>query len=209
MHIVMSCSRKAHQTRWGQSLQAGRDVHAVAEQVPAPDHRLSDVHANPERHPTVLGNRLVDGRDPLLDRDGTPNCVDGTGKLREDAVTRCVGDPSAMQLDLTIRDLAVGGEQAQGATLVPAHEPGIAGHIGTEDRRETALDSGGRLAHLLTNLARISWLRPGSLLMQAGIRFTNLPAVQLLLGHTKIESTVPSLGIDVDDALSIAEQVEV
>jgi hypothetical protein len=31
----------------------------------------------------------------------------------------------------------------------------------------------------------------------------------LLLGHTKIESTVRYLGIDVDDALAIAEQVDV
>ena len=37
----------------------------------------------------------------------------------------------------------------------------------------------------------------------------NLRAVQLLLGHTKIESTVRYLGIKVDDALAIAEQVEV
>jgi integrase len=37
----------------------------------------------------------------------------------------------------------------------------------------------------------------------------NLRAVQLLLGHTKIESTVRYLGIEVEDALAIAEQVEV
>jgi integrase len=40
-------------------------------------------------------------------------------------------------------------------------------------------------------------------------RTGNLRAVQLLLGHTKIESTVRYLGIEVDDALSIAEQVDV
>jgi integrase len=40
-------------------------------------------------------------------------------------------------------------------------------------------------------------------------RTGNLRAVQLLLGHTKIESTVQYLGIDVDDALAIAEQVDV
>jgi len=40
-------------------------------------------------------------------------------------------------------------------------------------------------------------------------RTGNLRAVQLLLGHTKIESTVRYLGIDVDDALAIAEQVDV
>jgi integrase len=39
-------------------------------------------------------------------------------------------------------------------------------------------------------------------------RTGNLRAVQLLLGCTKIESTVRYLGIEVDDALSIAEQVD-
>ncbi len=36
----------------------------------------------------------------------------------------------------------------------------------------------------------------------------NLRAVQLLLGHTKLENTVRYLGIEVDDALKIAEQIE-
>ena len=36
----------------------------------------------------------------------------------------------------------------------------------------------------------------------------NLRAVQLLLGHTKLESTVRYLGIEIDDALEMSEQVE-
>jgi integrase len=36
----------------------------------------------------------------------------------------------------------------------------------------------------------------------------NLRAVQLLLGHTKLESTVQYLGIEVDDALNMAEQID-
>lgn len=40
-------------------------------------------------------------------------------------------------------------------------------------------------------------------------RTGNLRAVQLLLGHNKIESTVRYLGIEVDDALEIAEQVDI
>ncbi len=40
-------------------------------------------------------------------------------------------------------------------------------------------------------------------------RTKNLRAVQLLLGHAKLESTVRYLGIEVDDALETAEQTEV
>ena len=40
-------------------------------------------------------------------------------------------------------------------------------------------------------------------------RTKNLRSVQLLLGHTKLESTVRYLGIEVNDALEMAEQTEV
>lgn len=40
-------------------------------------------------------------------------------------------------------------------------------------------------------------------------RTKNLRAVRLLLGHTKLDNTVRYLGIEVDDALDMAEQNEV
>jgi len=40
-------------------------------------------------------------------------------------------------------------------------------------------------------------------------RTKNLRAVQLLLGHTKLESTVRYLGVEVDDALELSEQTEI
>ena len=40
-------------------------------------------------------------------------------------------------------------------------------------------------------------------------RTRNIRAVQLLLGHTKLESTVRYLGIELDDALAMSEQTEV
>lgn len=40
-------------------------------------------------------------------------------------------------------------------------------------------------------------------------RTGNLRACQLLLGHTKLKSTVRYLGIDADDALALSEQMEI
>ena len=40
-------------------------------------------------------------------------------------------------------------------------------------------------------------------------RTGNLRAVQLLLGHSKLESTVRYLGIEVGDALEISEKTEI
>lgn len=37
----------------------------------------------------------------------------------------------------------------------------------------------------------------------------NLRAVQILLGHSKIENTVRYLGVDVEDALALAEGIEI
>ncbi len=40
-------------------------------------------------------------------------------------------------------------------------------------------------------------------------RTKNIRAVQLLPGHTKLESTVRYLGIEVEDALELSEQAEI
>lgn len=36
----------------------------------------------------------------------------------------------------------------------------------------------------------------------------NLRAVQLLLGHTKMDSTVCYLGVEIEDALSLSEEID-
>ena len=40
-------------------------------------------------------------------------------------------------------------------------------------------------------------------------RTRNMRAVQLLLGHTKLESTVRYLGVELDDALALSEALEI
>lgn len=40
-------------------------------------------------------------------------------------------------------------------------------------------------------------------------RTKNLRAIQILLGHTKLESTVKYLGVEIDDALEISEHTDI
>ena len=73
----------------------------------------------------------------------------------------------------------------------------------------------GHLAGTAAYIVRVDPLQFGTHLMRRTKatliykRTGNLRAVQLLLGHTKIESTVSYLGIEVEDALALAEQVDV
>jgi len=86
-------------------------------------------------------------------------------------------------------DLAIFGN-SKGAKLVRARTP-----IGSRS------ESLGRLKESVQDLVSLAW--------RIYRRTKNLRAVQLLLGHSKLESTVRYLGIEVDDALEMAEQTEV
>ena len=37
----------------------------------------------------------------------------------------------------------------------------------------------------------------------------NIRAIQILLGHSKLENTVRYLGVDIEDALTLAEKTEI
>jgi hypothetical protein len=56
---------------------------------------------------------------------------------------------------------------------------------------------------------RVPWNKAKLVGQKAPFKLKEIWAVQLLLGHSKLESTVRYLGIEVDDALEMAEQTDV
>ena len=72
--------------------------------------------------------------------------------------------------------------------------------------------NGNELTHTPSSALRVPWNKGKLIGAKATLiyrRTGNLRAVQLLLGHTKIESTVRYLGIEIDDAIEIAEKIDV
>ena len=136
-------------------------------------------------------------------------CVGGRVRDRATVIQRKTGRP--VQFEITeqtraaIRDWIANSVPGNGQYLFPSRfhdQP----HISTRQYarivhrwvERAGLDSSAYGTHSMrrTKAAQI-YKKTG-----------NLRAVQLLLGHTKLESTVRYLGIEVDDALSISEQVE-
>ena len=136
-------------------------------------------------------------------------CVGGRVRDRATVIQRKTGRP--VQFEITeqtraaIRDWVANSVPGNGQYLFPSRfhdQP----HISTRQYAQivhrwverAGLDSSAYGTHSMrrTKAAQI-YKKTG-----------NLRAVQLLLGHTKLESTVRYLGIEVDDALSISEQVE-
>ena len=136
-------------------------------------------------------------------------CVGGHVRDRVTVVQKKTNRP--VQFEITeqtraaIRDWLADGRPARGQFLFPSRRRNLP-HISTRQYarivhrwvERAGLDSSAYGTHSMRRTkAALIYKKTG-----------NLRAVQLLLGHTKLESTVRYLGIEADDALSISEQVE-
>ena len=135
--------------------------------------------------------------------------VGGRVRDRATVIQKKTGRP--VQFEITeqtrasIRDWVSEGNLKSGDYLFPSYRRG---------QRHLSTRQYARIVHALVESAGLDSSVYGTHSMrrtkaaQIYRKTGNLRAVQLLLGHTKLESTVRYLGIEVDDALSIAEQVE-
>jgi hypothetical protein len=135
----MNITGDAHSAGFGQPLQSGRDVDAVAQEIAASDHYIANMDADAEAEDSIWINVFIQTSEGLLDFHGTLNCIHCTGELRQDAVTRCVGDPATMLLNKPVHNTAMSRQGPKGSDLVPVHEARVARDIRREDRRKPPL----------------------------------------------------------------------
>jgi hypothetical protein len=114
---------------------------------PSADH-VTEIDPDAKGDAFVVGCLGVAVDHRPLDLDGAPHRIDDARKLHQHAVARGLDDAAAMPADLWVDELAAMGLQAfERALFVCSHQPRIARHIGSEDRRQTTRFSRGyRLA---------------------------------------------------------------
>ncbi len=132
-------------------------------------------------------------------------CAGGRVRDRGTVIQKKTGRPVQFEImEQTRSSIMIGCRRSNSETGAPVPEP----------NRISLTRQYARIVHAWVESARLDSSAYGTPSMrrtkaaQIYRKTGNLRAVQLLLGHTKLESTVRYLGIEVDDALSISEQVE-
>ena len=135
--------------------------------------------------------------------------VNATARHRATIIQRKTGQPVQFELTEQTRDSLLAWLGRRGGALEDYVFPSRAHndmHLGTRQYARLVGDwveavGLGRSAYGTHSLRRT---KVAMIYKRTG----NLRACQLLLGHTKLESTVRYLGIEVDDALVLSEQVD-
>src|SRR5712692_8253324 len=132
LDLVMDGARDADAARVGKTFEARGDVDAIAVDLLAIHHHVTEVDADAEFHPLLGRDIRVLGVERGLNLDGALDRVHDAGELGEYAVAGGIDESPAMLLDEPVNQFAVGGKSAEGRLLVLPHEAAIAEDVGTE-----------------------------------------------------------------------------
>jgi hypothetical protein len=138
--LLPHSTRNANPARLRKSLQPGRDIDGITEEILALHYDIADVDADPKTHLLTSRSARIFVGYGVLHRDRTLHGIDSAGEIGDEAIARCVEDPTAMRGDQAIDDDAVSCEGAKGADLIDTHEAAVPFDIGCEDRGKLPFD---------------------------------------------------------------------
>jgi hypothetical protein len=137
--ILLHPGRDADAAGFGERLEAGGDVDAVAEDVAVLDDDVPDVDADAEFDVLAGSEPGVAFGHPPLDFGRAAQRVDDAAELDQEAVADGLDDPAVMRGDSRVDQFGADRLQAfERALLVGADQARVAGHIRGEDGGKTA-----------------------------------------------------------------------
>src|SRR5262249_43830502 len=122
-----------HNTSWlRNTLQSSSNVHCRAEEVAAFLNYISKM--NP--YADLWAFALCATRELLLESQCTTDCIDGAPKLRQNTISRRVGDPTPVLSYLALCGLPNVSEGSKRPGFIRLHELGVASDIRRHDGGE-------------------------------------------------------------------------
>src|SRR6266478_2035319 len=124
--MVPNSTRDANPARLRKSLQAGRDINGVAEEIVALHDDIADVQPDPKPHLLTGRSIRILPAYGVLHFDSAFNGIDGAGEIGDETIASRVEDPTAMRGDESIDNDPVGREGTKGADLIEPHQAAVA-----------------------------------------------------------------------------------
>ena len=135
-HVIVDPARDAHAARVRQALEPGRDIDAVAENIPVLQHHIADIDADAKLHPAVFFEIVVRMRELVLDVDRALHRRQRAAERGQNAVARGAADPSLMAGDQPVGHATKSRQGRERSFLVDLHHAAVAGDVGGEDGDE-------------------------------------------------------------------------
>src|SRR5262249_52290052 len=130
-------ARDEDRARFGDALQARRNVDPVSIDVLAFDDDVAQVDADAKLDAAAFGRGAVAVGHTGLDREGAAHGLDRAGEIHQQAVAGTLHDASLVRGDVRLDEFAnMLFEPPKRAFLVLAHESAITGDVSRQDRSE-------------------------------------------------------------------------
>jgi hypothetical protein len=130
--VIPHCSGEDHATRWSDPLNPRCNVYTITKDVFAFCDHVAEIDPNAQFDLFLVGQIGVTTLHSPLDLYCTGDCIDHTGELDQNPIARCLEHPSLVLSDLGVN--YVGSDRlecGEGTSLILAHEPAVAHHIGS------------------------------------------------------------------------------
>ena len=142
LDLVVNVARDADFSRLGEGLEAGRDVHPIAQDVAVLDDDVANVDADAEREAPVLRHRSLALGDDFLDRDGALDRIDRAREFDQRAIAHQLDNAAVVFVDQRLDRLFPERLQARDrACFVGLDQAAVADHIRGQNRRQLSLDA--------------------------------------------------------------------
>ena len=144
--MVIGTAGNEDATRFGDSLETGSDVDAIAIKIAAFDHDVAQTNPNAKDDAALRRQFGICPSHPLLQVNSALHRVDSAGELNQHAVARDLEDPAPVMGDQRLQHFfAAGLERSERSGFVALHEAAVANHIGSKNSGKPAL--GAFLGH--------------------------------------------------------------
>ena len=135
-NLIVDGLRDANSSSLRQLFESNGKVHAGAVKIVVLGNHITQINANAELHPSLLGDRRVAPRNLVLYLDSAANGLDDAGEFRDNAVPCTAEDMTPMRGNRFLDYCTIHAQSSSGGFFVELGKVAVTLYIGSKNRGE-------------------------------------------------------------------------